>query len=916
MPRRPQTSASGRPSTSGSTFSEPHSLFWQPGQAGAAYQHNEHALYEDEESDEESDDEDVFAYLPPGSAGQPAPSSSSHVHLAVPYVPPPTGSANSLNPPPSRFGTGKHSLTSIPEDEPAPGTTSSDLHVAQTVGGEAFRMSRLGLSTASSGDTSSREVHVSLPSRGSDMDGKRASSDMGSSVLDVPDFDNLKVNFDGAESDIDEDSPYPEVRASVSNIDDVTMPVLTFRMWFLGLLLCIVASGANIFFNFRQPSPQVVPLVLLLISYPAGKFMAYTLPLRTWKVPRWLGGFEFSLNPGPFNMKEHVLIYIMANVSIVPAYGMTAIVVAEIYYDMKMGFWFGLVLVMATQLTGFGLAGLCRRFLVWPASMIWPQNLVACSLLNTLHAEDDKYSGGITRFKFFMIAFTGSFLFFFLPGYIFTALSTFSWICWIRPNNVVVNQLFGVQSGLGLGLFTFDWSQINWIGSPLMVPWWAELHVFAGFVLFYWIVCPILYYTNVWNLSYFPMLSNVPYDKFGRQYDIDRVLGPDHRLNVTAFEEYSNLYMPAGWVMTYFLAFAVSTSVIVHTALYHGEALLNGVKNMRIEKDDVHAKLMRSYPEVPDWWYAIVLVFFFVLAIVAVERWSVGVPVWMLLLSLIVSVVYTLPGGFIFAMTGQGITLNQVAQIIPGSLLPGNAFANMIFKVYAIQTQIEAINFVQDLKLGHYIKVPPRATFIAQASATLVACWVQVSVKTWIFDNVEDICKPNQIDSFTCPHNQVFYTASMIWGLIGPSRQFGSSSIYHPELYALALGAVLPIPFWLWQRKYPQSRLKYVSIPVVVNGVSQIPPATGINYSSWFIVAFIFQFLVRRRRFAWWSKFNYVLSAALDSGSVIAILFIFFTLQFPKGINQPQWWGTTVFKNTADWKRLPLRTAPVDGLVD
>ena len=31
-----------------------------------------------------------------------------------------------------------------------------------------------------------------------------------------------------------------------------------------------------------------------------------------------------------------------------------------------------------------------------------------------------------------------------------------------------VNQLFGVQTGMGMGLLTFDWSQISWIGSPLM----------------------------------------------------------------------------------------------------------------------------------------------------------------------------------------------------------------------------------------------------------------------------------------------------------------------------------------------------------------------------------------------------------------------------------------------------------------
>ena len=31
----------------------------------------------------------------------------------------------------------------------------------------------------------------------------------------------------------------------------------------------------------------------------------------------------------------------------------------------------------------------------------------------------------------------------------------------------------------------------------LTVPWWAEVNVFFGFVLFYWILVPVLYYTNV-----------------------------------------------------------------------------------------------------------------------------------------------------------------------------------------------------------------------------------------------------------------------------------------------------------------------------------------------------------------------------------------------------------------------------------
>ena len=95
----------------------------------------------------------------------------------------------------------------------------------------------------------------------------------------------------------------------------------------------------------------------------------------------------------------------------------------------------------------------------------------------------------------------------------------------------------------------------------------------------------------------------------------------------------------------------------------------------------------------------------------------------------------------------------------------------------------------------------------------------------------------------------------------------------------MIVGAFLPVPFWLWQRRRPNSWIKYVSTPIILNGVSFIPPATGINYSSWFFVGVIFQYIVRRRNFGWWSKFNYVTSAALDSGTVLSLMVIFFTLQ-------------------------------------
>ena len=49
----------------------------------------------------------------------------------------------------------------------------------------------------------------------------------------------MEFDFDAID---EEDSPYPEVRAAVSNIDDPEMPTLTIRMWIVGLLLNLTVA--------------------------------------------------------------------------------------------------------------------------------------------------------------------------------------------------------------------------------------------------------------------------------------------------------------------------------------------------------------------------------------------------------------------------------------------------------------------------------------------------------------------------------------------------------------------------------------------------------------------------------------------------------------------------------------------------
>ncbi|KZT03114.1 OPT oligopeptide transporter [Laetiporus sulphureus 93-53] len=719
-----------------------------------------------------------------------------------------------------------------------------------------------------------------------------------------PEFDD--PNFDRDSVDLEDDSPYPEVRSAVANTDDPDMPVCTFRAWVIGVVWSIIIPGMNQFFFFRYPSITVTGIVAQLLSFPVCQLWARIMPRV--KI------FGVSINPGPFTVKEHVLITIMATVGYTSAYATDIIAVQRVYYGQTYNFSYQWMVVMSTQLIGFSIGGVCRRYLVQPPSMIWPANLVTCALFNTLHSQ--QYvgmgnRGGISRERFFTYAFVAAVCWYFFPGYIFQALSVFTWVCWIAPDNVVVNQLFGYQSGLGMSLITFDWNQIAYIGSPLATPWWAEANVAVGFVFFFWFLTPILYYTNTWYAKYMPISSRTSFDNQGRSYDVTKIINGDCSLNTDKYQAYSPLFLPTTFAMSYGLSFAAITSTIMHTILYFRRQIWVQSRRSLSEEPDIHARLMNRYPQVPDWWYGVILVSMFAFGVISIEMWNTEFPVWALILALIISFVYTVPIGMIQAITNQQIGLNVIAELIIGYALPGKPIAMMLFKTWGYITMCQALQFASDMKLGHYMKIPPRPMFWAQVIATVIAGTVQLAVQAWMFDNIPDMCQATQKDGFTCPSTEVFGTASFVWGVIGPKRQFSKGQIYYGLVFFFVAGAICPLISYLISLKYPNSIFKYVNFPVIFNGTQLIPPASAVNYVPWTIVGFTFNYIIRRRHFSWWTKYNYILSAALDSGVAISVILIYFCLQYPANGSIGEktiqsWWGNTVYKNTSDYKSTPL----------
>jgi len=487
------------------------------------------------------------------------------------------------------------------------------------------------------------------------------------------------------EDDPPDNSPYPQVRASVSPTDNTSLSINTPRMWFLSTLFSFLGSSTNLFFSLRYPSVSITPVIALLLVHPMGLMWDYFLKrpddppeeyndgFRTVGEPEPAGGrrsrlgrLRLWLAQGRWNEKEHSCVYVSSNVSFGFAFATDVIVEQTQFYKQDVGIVYQLLLTLSTQILGYTFAGLSRRFLVRPSGMIWPGTLMSVAMFTTLHKEENKEADGwkISRWRFFYIIWLGGFLFYFLPGLLMPALSYFNVITWFAPDSVVVANLFGVVSGLGLFPLTFDWAQIAYIGSPLLTPFWAAMNVVGGLVIVMWIIAPIAYYGNWLYASYMPILSAAVFDNKGHVYDVSKILTKDFLFDREAYQNYSRVFLPITYVLSYAVQFAGLASLLTHTACWHGEDIwrqwTRSLKEVKGEptlqyqpvsrrrssdhrpsssasrterfmsqsmasmeglmsREDVHNRLMKRYKDAPMTWYLLTFVSMTAVGIFVVE---------------------------------------------------------------------------------------------------------------------------------------------------------------------------------------------------------------------------------------------------------------------------------------------------------
>ncbi|CAN1753501.1 Oligopeptide transporter 1 [Linum perenne] len=675
---------------------------------------------------------------------------------------------------------------------------------------------------------------------------------MATSTVSFPDPDRVKTEEEEEEVN---DNPIEQVRLTVPITDDPTQPVLTFRTWVLGILACALLAFVNQFFGYRQNQLSVGSVTAQIVVLPLGKLMAATLPTKKFRFP--FSDKTWSLNPGPFNMKEHALITILASCGASGVYAIYIITMIKAFYKRQLHPGAAFLLAQTTQLLGYGWAGLFRKILVDSPFMWWPSNLVQVSLFEALHETDKRVrGGGMTRLQFFMTVFVCSFAYYIIPGYLMPSISTISVICLVWTRSVTAQQVGSGLNGLGLASFGLDWATVG----------------------------------NFHNAKRFPIFSSNTFDGLGHPYDIDRIIdAKDFQIDLKAYDSYSKVNLSIFFAFVYGLSFATLTATISHVALFDGKDLFRkATAASKARFADVHTRIMKkNYEVVPQWWFILVLGVSFVLALVAVEGFGkqLQLPWWGLVLACILALVCTLPIGIVQATTNNQVGLNVITELMIGYAYPGKPLANVAFKTYGYISMSQALSFVQDFKLGHYMKIPPKSMFIAQLVGTLVGSTVHFATAWWILSSVPHVCDIDNLPEgspWTCPGSDVFYSASIIWGVVSPRRMFGDLGIYKEQYWFFLVGALAPFPEKRW--------IKLIHMPVILGASSSMPPARAVHYWTWAAVGVFFNYFVYNRHKGWWAKHAYILSAAMDAGVAFMGILLFFALN-TYDVYGPEWWG-------------------------
>ncbi|GKZ36028.1 hypothetical protein AbraIFM66950_006901 [Aspergillus brasiliensis] len=695
---------------------------------------------------------------------------------------------------------------------------------------------------------------------------------------------------------------------------------LTFRSIILASGLACFQAVMNQIYMFKPTAVTIQGTFIVLIAYFVGNAWAKFLPRgdhfeARWrekggqgKLP-WLITLIKFVNPGPWTLKEHAICAITATSASNASASSQVFAAQNLFYNMPFSAVTVIFATISIGLFGYGLCGIMRPIAVWHVEAVYWSTLPTVKTLQGLHWQQVKNSKPL---RYFWYAFTGMSLYEIIPAYIFPWLNSVSIPCLAaqkatgKKGSVLTNVFGGASNNEGMGLFSlsFDWQYITSFQTSL--PLKLQLHQDIGFA-FCFIIMVAIYYGNGWNSRSLPFMSTELLLANGTAYPVSSVF-PDGVLDKSALAEYGIPRLTGTFAFAMFMANAAIGALIMHCILFWGSDIKRAYQSAKQGRydDRHHEHMSKHYKEAPWWWYVAVLVISFVLGLVVVLKENITLPAWAYIVSLIVGIIIAPFSTILYSRYGNGIATNNLSKMIAGLMLPGRPVGNMYFAAWSHNVISNAVNLSNDLKMGEYLKIPPRTMFLTQIYGTILGGFINYAIMISIVTgNKELLSSGNGNSSWSGATMQSYNTNAASWALA--SYLYRSGTPYAMVPIGLAIGAAAVVAHRIFYYFVPKIRSFDVS---EINMAQFIQYAGYVPYNqsqtcvifSWVLSGLFVQYYLRDYHPRIFKDYSYLITGAFDGASLFIVFILSFAVFGAAGVAHdfPSWWGNNVNGNY-DW---------------
>ncbi|KAK3938073.1 OPT oligopeptide transporter protein-domain-containing protein [Diplogelasinospora grovesii] len=426
----------------------------------------------------------------------------------------------------------------------------------------------------------------------------------------------------------------------------------------------------------------------------------------------------------------------------------------------------------------------------------------------------------------------------------------------------VANFIGAGFGGMGFLNLSFDWSSINSTGASLfLTPWWTQVIQFLAYAFSCWVLLPAAKWGNLGSWKHH-LMSN--------RFFMDILL----------------------WSM--FFDYASYTSAVVWMALFGYSQLKDSFKNfwerrksgstkISEQYDDQLNVLHRAYPEVPLWWFIALFLCSFVILATVTAHGDLFIPVWTYFVAIATGAIIVVPLGWLYALSNFQLPIGTTNELLYGLMVNAvDGFKNpagaSTYGSIAGDAWYRAQYILQDMKIGHYMHVPPRAASFSQIFGSFIGVPINYAVIRWVVDSKRDYLT-GAVDDPTHQWTGQWLASSLTLGvqyaLLGPKRLF-QIPMFAPLPYGFLMGTAAPLVMSALNRLFPRMKFRLWNTTIFFSSMSTFYGNISTGYTSSFLSGFVVMF--------WAYRWNYILAAAFDAGFNVP----------GKVITMPNWWGNDV----------------------